>query len=279
MEHIAISSSGPNGYIQLGMLAKLLETYSLDTVQSIRGTSAGSILAVLLCLKVPMEDVVDYFIKRPLHKWFKMDVSQFMKTNGLVSSALTDLLAPLFHLQDISLNITMKELYAFSSFDLHIYTTSVTNVETVDINHETFPNLPVLKAITMSCAIPLLFPAVEHEGEYYIDGGLLMHCPIPPNENTLVITIKNMHTLSMESPFHMMTHILFKVLTRLSPDSTVGKRYEYLPDNNGLDPLHWENMLNHESTRADMIEQGRLFVGRTYGSAPPLKLEDSPENE
>jgi predicted patatin/cPLA2 family phospholipase len=260
MEHIVISSAGPNGFIQLGMLAQLMETFTIDTIQSIRGTSAGSMLAVLLCLKVPIEEVVDYFIKRPLHKWFKMDVSLFMKTNGVVSAEFIDLLAPLFHIQDIPLTITMKQLFDLSSIELHIYTTSVTNVETVDLHHSTFPDLPVMKAIAMSCAIPLLFPPVEHEGDYYIDGGLLMHCPIPPNEKTIVLYMKDKHTFSMESPFHMMSHILLKSLNRLSPPVTIGKRFEYEADIHGLDPNLWQSILTDETVRAKMIQQGKEHI-------------------
>lgn len=262
MEHIVISSAGPNGLIQLGMLAQLLESsyFSLDTIKSIQGTSAGSILAVLLCLKVPIEEIVGYFIKRPLHKWFKLDVSHFMQTNGIVSSGFADLVAPLFHVQDIPLTITMKELYELSSIDLHIYTTSVTKVEAVDLHHTTFPDLPVIQAIAMSCSIPLLFPPVEYQGDHYIDGGLFMHCPLPPDEKTIVLYIKNTSTISMDTPFHMIHHILVQSSNRLSPTITKGKRFEYATDNHGLDPLLWEKMLMDESFRAEMIERGKQHL-------------------
>lgn len=259
MEHIVISSAGPNGLIQLGMLAQLLESsyFSLDTIKSIQGTSAGSILAVLLCLKVPIEEIVDYFIKRPLHKWFKVDISQFMNTHGIVSSAFSDLVAPMFHVQDIPLTITMKELYLLSSIDLHIYTTSVTKVEAIDLHHTTFPDLPVIQAIAMSCSIPLLFPPIEYQGDHYIDGGLFMHCPLPPNEKTIVLYIKNTSTLTMETPFHMIHHILVQTSHRLSPCITIGKRFEYLTENHGLDPLLWEKMLMDEAFRAELIQHGK----------------------
>jgi len=259
MEHIVISSAGPNGLIQLGMLAQLLESsyFSLDTIKSIQGTSAGSILAVLLCLKVPIEEIVDYFIKRPLHKWFKLDVSHFMQTNGIVSSEFSDLVAPLFHIQDIPLTITMKELYDLSSIDLHIYTTCVTKVEAVDLHYTTFPDLPVIQAIAMSCSIPLLFPPVQYQGDYFIDGGLFMHCPLPPDEKTIVLYIKNTSTLSMDTPFHMIHHILVQSSNRLSPPITIGKRFEYATDNHGLDPLLWEKMLMDEAFRKELIQHGK----------------------
>lgn len=259
MEHIVISSAGPNGFIQLGMLAALMEAnyFSLDTIQSIQGSSAGSMLAVLLCLKVPIQDAVDYFIKRPLHKWFKVDVGQFMQTNGIATCTLAELLTPLFHSQDIPLTITMKELYERSGIHLHIYSTQITKVECVDIDHISFPDLPVIQAIAMSCAIPLLFPPVEYNGEYYIDGGLFMHCPVPPNEKTIVLNMKNTSTLSMENPFHMMNHIFLQTMKRMSPPITIGTLFQYGTDTHGLVPTLWESMLMEESFRAEMIQRGK----------------------
>ncbi len=272
MEHIVISSAGPNGLIQLGMLAALMESayFSIDTIQSIQGSSAGSMLAVLLCLKVPIEDVVDYFIKRPLHKWFKVDVSQFMQTNGIATCTLAELVTPLFHAQDIPLTITMKELYERSGIHLHIYSTRITKVECVDIDHLSFPNLTVIQAISMSCAIPLLFPPVEYNGEYYIDGGLFMHCPIAPNEKTIVLNIKNNSTLIIENPFHMMNHIFIQATKRLSPVVTIGKLFQYGTDTHGLVPTLWENMLMEESFRAEMIQRGKDHATEL------LKIETQP---
>ena len=259
MEHIVISSAGPNGLIQLGMLAALMESayFSLDTIQSIQGSSAGSMLAVLLCLKVPIQDAVDYFIKRPLHKWFKVDVTQFMQTNGIATCTLAELVTPLFHAQDIPLTITMKEVYERSGIHLHIYSTRITNVEAVDIDHLSFPDLPVIQAIAMSCAIPMLFPPVEYNGDYFIDGGLFMHCPVPPNEKTIVLDIKNTSTLSMENPFYMMNHIFIQATKRLSPPITIGKLFQYGTEKHGLVPTLWESMLMEESFRAAMIQRGK----------------------
>jgi predicted patatin/cPLA2 family phospholipase len=94
--------------------------------------------------------------------------------------------------------------------------------------------------IAMSCSIPLLFPPIEYQGDHYIDGGLFMHCPLPPNEKTIVLYIKNTSKLTMETPFHMIHHILVQSSKRLSPCITIGKRIEYAIENHGLDPLLWE---------------------------------------
>ena len=73
IEHIVLSGSGPNGLIQLGMLQQLINSnvVCLENIKSIHATSAGSIIGVLLCLHIPIQDIIDYFVHRPWDKWFK----------------------------------------------------------------------------------------------------------------------------------------------------------------------------------------------------------------
>ena len=262
MEHIVISSAGPNGLIQIGMIQHLMETsyFSLDTIQSIRGTSAGAILSVLICLKIPIQVIVDYITQRPLHKLFTVDVLQLMKTNGIMeSSCFRELLAPLFHYQNVSLDITMKELFELTSIELHLFTTALTRVEAVDINHETFPDLSVLTAIAMSSAVPILFPPIHYKDEYYVDGGLLTHCPLPPNEKTIVLCINHTSLLKLDSPFHLMYHILIQSLGRL-PKDTKGHLFIYDTKNSSCDPLVWENFMLDEACRTNLIQIGNDYA-------------------
>lgn len=259
MEHIVISSAGPNGLIQIGMIQHLIETsfFSMDTIQSIRGTSAGAILAVLLCLKIPIQVMIDYIIQRPLYKLFTVDVLQLMKTNGVMeTSCFKELLAPLFHYQNVPLDITMKELFERTSIELHLFTTALTRVEAVDINHDTFPNLSVITAIAMSSAVPILFPPVHYNGEYYIDGGLLTHCPLPPNDKTIVLCINNTSLLKLDSPFHLMYHILIQSFGRLYKENMKGALFIYDTDNTTLDIALWEKVILDETSRINLIQLG-----------------------
>lgn len=261
MEHIVISSAGPNGLIQIGMIQHLIETnyFSMDTIQSIRGTSAGSILAVLLCLRIPIQVIIDYIIQRPLYKLFTVDVMQLMKTNGVMeSSCFKELLTPLFHYQNVSLDITMKELFELSSIEVHLFTTALTRVEAVDINHITFPDLSVLTAISMSSAVPILFPPIHYNDEYYIDGGLLTHCPLPPNEQTLVLCINNTSLLKLDSPFHLMYHILIQSIGRISIESMKGKLFIYETDITSF--ALWEKILLDDASRTQLIQIGNDYA-------------------
>lgn len=264
IDHLVISSAGPNGLIQLGILHELVLSSVLDPscLKCVYGSSAGSILVVLIALGVPVQDVVDYFIQRPLDRVFHLNIT----STGLIpSSCIEDLISPFFHAYDTSPAITLKEFHTRNQMDLHIFTTAVTPMCSVDLNHESYPDLRVLEAVAMSCAIPFLFTPIVHNGEYYIDGGLVKHCPIPQVDldQVLVILMDHKHTMNLESPFQFMQHIMLKLFDIVSSNTVVpeGKHvYRFNTKLNAIDPYLWEHVLTDQSYRVQMIEMGRQFV-------------------
>lgn len=267
MEHLVLSSAGPNGFIQLGMIAECMESnlFSMDAIKSIRASSAGAIISVLLCMKIPIHEIIDYFIKRPWKKWLKIDLLQFTSTKGIVShSCFLDMIAPFFHTNDISVEITMKEFYELTNIDLHIFTTSVKKLNAVDLNHATFPELSVIQAVSMSASVPIVFTPILYRDEYYVDGGLLIHCPVSPYpETTLVIMIDITQPMDLESPFQFMQHILvqtFNIICANTQRPIAKHVFCYDSGEYCIDPNLWERVLMDESYRKEMVDIGKKFI-------------------
>jgi len=252
---LVLSSAGPYGLIQLGMLSSL----ALDSIQSIRGTSAGSFIAVLLSIGIPVDEIIEYMIKRPLHKWFKVDLTMYAVIS---SNCFLELLSPLFHAYDVPLTITMKQLYERTNMDIYLYTTAITDLKTVEIHHSTHPDLSVITAISMSSSIPFMFPPVFYEGEYYIDGGLLMHCP-PSTDDSIVLCMKHIAPLDMSSAFTFANHLLFKAMEKLNTYPTKGKIYMY-DIKHQVDGEFWSKFLTQESNREEMVQIGKSFILKQY---------------
>lgn len=253
--HLVLSGAGPYGLIQLGMLSSL----ALERPESIRGTSAGSFIAVLMSIGIPIDEIIEYIIKRPLHKWFKLDLTlhAFISEN-----CFKELLSPLFHAYDISLTITMKELYELTNMNIYLYTTAVTDLKVVELHHLSHPDLPVLTAISMSSSIPFMFPPIFYEEDYYIDGGLLMHCP-PSTEDSIVICMKHNAFLDMSSSFTFATHLVYKTMDKLNIYPTLGKIYMYEIEDI-VNANFWSDFLNQESKRIEMVEMGKSFILKQY---------------
>lgn len=262
IEHLSLSSAGPNGLIQLGLVFQALQRniFSVQDLKSIHGTSCGSIIAVLLSLNIPIQELVEYVITRKWNKWLKPNLEYFMTQKGCVSiECIEEVIAPFFHAYDISLSMTMKELYEHNKIDLHIYTTAVTHLVSVDINHITFPDLPVIQAICMSSSVPILFTPVHYQNEYYIDGGLLTHCPfISENPETILyILIDYKPVFNLESPIEFIQHIIAKSVDIIMMNTKIpsGNVLKYNADS-AIDPTIWINFLTDETYRKKMIDVG-----------------------
>jgi len=83
----------------------------------------------------------------------------------------------LFETRNISADITLGELFAKTKKRLIITATSITN-GICYFDHLSKPTLPVVLAIRMSFALPLIFTAVPYDNDIFVDGGVLDNCPV-----------------------------------------------------------------------------------------------------
>ena len=88
------------------------------------------------------------------------------------------MLKNIYESQNFEFSLTMKELYEFSKKELIVYTIELESFTLVEVSYKTHPDLRVIDAVTMSCAIPYIFEPVCYQEQYYIDGGLLCNFPI-----------------------------------------------------------------------------------------------------
>lgn len=184
IKHLVIPGGGPTGIIALGSL-KYLETekyLNIEDIETIYGTSAGTILATLISMGFEWDMITDYIIKRPWNEAMQIKPNMFFDAyskKGLFDRNFIEIIfKPFFLVKDWSLEITMKEFYEATKKDIHFFTLEVNEFIVKDITYKTFPDLPILTAIQMSCAIPGLIAPVFIDGKCYIDGGVLCNYPL-----------------------------------------------------------------------------------------------------
>ena len=179
IEHLVLSGAATNGLIQVGLLNHLMDTnfFKLKDIKSIYATSAGAIISILILLGVSFTEIKEYFINRPWQKFFDIDF-KFEEKGVFLSCYLYDMIKPFIKAYDIPESYTLLDLYNKTSIDLHIFTTKINGMVLTDLNHVTHPSITIQQVITMTAAIPFVFPPVKYENEYYIDGGLVNRCPL-----------------------------------------------------------------------------------------------------
>ena len=184
IKHLVISGGGPLGLRYLGALEKLEQEnfWKLDDIESIYGTSIGSIIGAFICLKYDWETLNKYIIERPWHDAFKVNAKQIFDSyynKGLFDKKLAEIIfKPLLQAKDLNLNITLKEFYEFSKINLHIFTFELNKFETVELSHISHPNLSLLQALTMSSALPGIFMPIVIDNCCYVDGGVMCNYPL-----------------------------------------------------------------------------------------------------
>jgi predicted acylesterase/phospholipase RssA len=184
IKHIVIPGGGPFGFQFLGALEKLeKENYwKIENIESIYGTSVGSIIGSFLCLKYDWDTLNKYLIERPWHDSIKINpnhILNFYEKKGIFDKDFFKIIfKPLLEAKDLSINVTLKEFYEFSNIDFHIFTFNLNQFETIELSHNTHPNLKLIDAIHMSSAFPGLFIPFIDNNICYIDGGVKHNYPI-----------------------------------------------------------------------------------------------------
>lgn len=184
IKHLVISGGGP---IMIQILAAIQELeqnnyLTMDNIESIYGTSAGAILAVIFSLKFDWTTINDYIIKRPWQDVFAIKVQNIL--DSYTKKGIFDLktvekcFKPLLDAKDIPLDITLSDFYNLTKIDLHMFAFEINEYKIVDISHKTYPELQLLMAIQMTCSLPVLMTPVFIDNKCFIDGGVGCNYPL-----------------------------------------------------------------------------------------------------
>jgi predicted acylesterase/phospholipase RssA len=189
IKHLVLSGGGMWGLSCYGALreSEKAHFWNINTIESIHSTSVGAVLAVMLALRYDWETLDDFLIKRPWSQVFPFNlyslVSAIDKRGIFDKTNIYTMFDPLFKGKDLSLEITLQELFEVNGMDLHFFSAELNggeNFAEVDFSHLTHPNWKVLDAVYCSCCLPILFSPFFEEGceRCYVDGGILNNYPL-----------------------------------------------------------------------------------------------------
>ena len=184
IKNLVLSGGSYNGFMMFGALKYLsqVDFYNINNIEKIFSTSVGSVIAVILALKIKLEDVEIYAVQRPWKKAF--DLSTDMLFNMLTEKGIIDkkfflvIFEKLFKTADISINSTTLDFFNSTNIELHFYSLQLNNFELIDISYKTHPDLNIIDAIYMSCSIPFIFQPMFYNSSYMIDGAVLCNFPL-----------------------------------------------------------------------------------------------------
>jgi len=184
IKHIVLSGGAQIGFSIYSSLTRLIEKELIDMskINTMYATSAGTFVSVIASLPISKDDIYNYMINRPWENVFPLrptNVFNIYSSKGLYDgSFIQELFKPLFACCDLNIDINMKEFYEFTNIEHHFFSVDLNKMELIDISHKTHPELPLLKAVHMSSAIPYIIQPVFYEDKCCIDGGAISNFPI-----------------------------------------------------------------------------------------------------
>lgn len=206
IEHLVISGGGIIGFSEYGALKQtnIDGRWHMDNIQSIYGTSIGSVLAVIITLGYDWPTLDDFVVLRPWHHVFPIELNTILsgiQNRGLFyRSHFDDVFKPLFSGKDLPLDITLEGYYEYTKgllkdctkdgtnctksgkgIDLHMFAVDVNAPYSVDVDfsYKTHPHMKLLDAVYASSSIPGIFsPLMTEDGACYMDGGIFKNYPL-----------------------------------------------------------------------------------------------------
>lgn len=275
IKHLIISGGGPTIIQTLGSLHYLYEHdfIKTDNIESIYATSAGAIIAVLLCLKFEWQTILDYIIMRPWNDVFPINMSCILDTyvnKGIFNiTTFEKCMKPLFDAKDVSCEITLLEFYEYSKVEIHFFTFEINVFELVDVSYKTHPDLSLLTALHMTCALPVIISPVCINGKCYIDGGIMVNYPLNKclhSEKDEILGFKNKYENyneanvieSTSTLLDFLLNFVFKLIYNLSTDEKQPTiKNEIVFDCKMMNITNLSEALNSMEHRKELWESGR----------------------
>ena len=279
IKHIVFSGGAYKGLYFLGALDVLDKNkfYDINKIKTIHAVSIGSILGVLLCLKIPINVIIDFIINKPLKKLFSVDMENIYNMNnelGIFNKTfLEELYYSFFGSLDLDYNMSLKQLYEYSGIELVIPSVRLNEWKIEDFSYKTHPDLSVIDATYMSSSLPFLLKPMKYKDSYYLDGGMINSYPLDrciscgyKNEEILSLIARNekpsnlLNTMDINI-FNFGWCILNNIIKSSQDDYRKGNaKYELSIPVKLLNMDDALNVINTKETRIKMINEGSEFA-------------------
>ena len=176
-DHLIISGGAVRGFAALGALDYCYTEGYLDNIKKYTGSSVGSMICYFLAIGIEPPEILLSLIQSNFFRDINYNWLSLANGNGLMENAwgkITSILKPYENdntrtFRDVFHNYGIKLCFVTYNFSLRRQEL---------LGYDTTPDLNCIDAIHMSSSLPLLFSKCMHNGDNYIDGGIINNFPL-----------------------------------------------------------------------------------------------------
>lgn len=167
--NLIIGGGSIKGVAYTGALEYLYKNNLLNNIKKFYGTSVGSIVGVFYCTGLEPFEILKILLSLNFEDLWDFSFENIEKRYSIISDLFFNKVREIYS-EFENPKITFKQFYEKYNIDLNFYATSLTTRKNTCFNKDTYPNVEILTAVQASSSIPLIFPPVIINEEYFIDG-------------------------------------------------------------------------------------------------------------
>lgn len=176
---LVLSGGAVKGVLLLGALHYIYEKNYHKTITTFIGTSIGSIISYLLIIGyTPLELITYICTKHFLENIADFNINGLINGTGAMSFSKINESLERLTLEKTGKLFTLLSLFEKFNKKLVACTYNTTLDREEFLSSDTYPDMPCLTALKLSCALPLVFEECGYMGMNFIDGGIINNFPI-----------------------------------------------------------------------------------------------------
>lgn len=192
--NLALSGGAVKTLCFIGCVKALEEINYIKNFKNYVGTSAGSILALMLVLGYSYEEMKNFikikFNNSSVTKISFSNVLNILETYGIDNgNNVTEFIEHMIMNKEYDKDINLIDLTKKTGKNLVVCVCNLSDKKLEYISVDTYPDMKVSLAIRMAISIPLMYQPVIYNDKYYIDAFVYNNFPIEFFNNNINETL------------------------------------------------------------------------------------------
>ncbi|AVL94756.1 phospholipase [Moumouvirus australiensis] len=180
-KNLVLSGGSVRGISHIGAIKVLIDKKLLDLkkLEAVAGTSAGSIIGLLIVLGFDIDEIWEFVLELDMKKVVNPDIFLVLSKCGVETGRiLYNLFEEILYTKTNHKHINFKQLYDLTKIKFIVVGSCLTTKKPIYYDYVNTPNFKVSMAIRISIGMPGFFAPVDIDGNKYIDGAILDNYPI-----------------------------------------------------------------------------------------------------